>query len=303
MRATEGKLYKSASCLPTFFGNKSYLGIGKWGLLEVQNHHEALIDLATWEAVQAIQKLDPRAGLRNPMRIAYPSLLSGLAYCSYCGAALVYHSMNHKKYPWKFYFCGKRERSKGLKICEAKRMSANKINAVVLDTVLHRILTPSYFDALLDETRKQFIDLETLDAQITRKRIDLSYVERAITNLLELVESFGVNENARKRLREKELEQMSIKQEIRDTEAQRETLTLEITPEALALILNHWRDQIIQANQSNDIAAVKVLLSYFVDRVEINPANVTIKYKYPIETLMQSSPTPSPAISRVGAPI
>jgi hypothetical protein len=104
-------------------------------------------------------------------------------------------------------------------------------------------------------------------------------------------------------LREKELEQMSIKQEIRDTEAQRETLTLEITPEALALILNHWRDQIIQANQSNDIAAVKVLLSYFVDRVEINPANVTIKYKYPIETLMQSSPTPSPAISRVGAPL
>ena len=180
MRATEGKLYTSATCLPTFFGNKSYLGIGKWGALEVQNHHEALIDLETFEAVQAIQRLDPRAGLRNPRRIAYPSMLAGLAYCSYCGAALIHHHTNYKDYPWSYYFCGKRERSKGLKICEAKRMSAKKINAIVLDTVLHRILTASYFDALLDETRKQFVDLETFETQLRQKRIDLSYTERAI---------------------------------------------------------------------------------------------------------------------------
>jgi DNA invertase Pin-like site-specific DNA recombinase len=299
MRATEGKLYTSATCLPTFFGNKSYLGIGKWGELEVQKHHEALIDFDTWDAVQAVQKLDPRTGMRNPRRIAYPSLLSGFAYCSYCGAALVHHSMKHKKYPWSYYFCGKRERSKGLKICEAKRMSANKINAVVLDTVLYRILTPSYFDALLHETRKQYIDLESIDAQIRQKRLDLSYIERAISNLFELVESFGVNENAKKRLREKELEQMSAKQEIKDIEAQRETLTLEITPEALALVLDHWRNQIIQANQSNDIAAVKVLLSCFIERVEVNPVNVTIKYKYPIQTLMATST----ALPSVGAPL
>jgi len=299
MRATEGKLYTSATCLPTFFGNKSYLGIGKWGDLEVQNHHPALIDLATWEAVQAVQKLDPRTGMRNPRSIAFPSLLSGLAYCSYCGAALVHHSMKHKKYPWSYYFCGKRERSKSLKVCEAKRISANKINAVVLDTVLYRILTPSYFDALLTETRKQYVSLETIDAQLKQKRLDLSYIERAISNLFELVESFGVNENTKKRLREKELEQMIARQEIKDIEAQRETLTLEITPEALALVLDHWRNQIIQANQSNDIASVKVLLSYFIERVEANPANVTIKYKYPIQTLMTTSTAPSP----VGAPL
>jgi DNA invertase Pin-like site-specific DNA recombinase len=296
MHATEGKLYKSANCFATFFSNKSYLGLGKWGLLEVENHHAAAITRDTWDAVQAIQKLDARNGLRNPMRIAYPSLLSGLAYCSYCGAAVVYHSMNHKKYPWKFYFCGKRERSKGLKVCEAKRVSANKVNAVVLDTVLYRVLTPSYFDALLTETKKQYIDIETIDAQLTQKRNNLSHVERAISNLLELVESFGVNESASKRLKEKEIERMNLKQEITDIESQRETLNLEVTPEALALVLDHWRNQIIQANQNNDIASVKVLLSYFVERVEINPVNVTIKYKYPIETLMHS-----PAFSPVGA--
>jgi DNA invertase Pin-like site-specific DNA recombinase len=302
MRATEGKLYKSVTCLPTFFGNKSYLGIGKWGELEVENHHEAAIDLATWETVQEIQKLDPRTGLRNPRRIAYPSLLSGLAYCSFCGAALVYHNTcyrrNHNRTPWEYYFCGKRERSKGLKLCEAKRMSAKKINAIILDNVLNRILTPSYFDALLAETKKQYVDTETIDAKIKQKRNDLSYAERAISNLLELIESFGVNESATKRLREKELERMNTKQEIRDIESQRETLTLDITPEALALVLTYWRDQIIQATQSNDIASARVLVSYFVERIEIDHANVTIKYKYPIQTLMHTSSVST----HVGAP-
>ena len=148
----------------------------------------------------------------------------------------------------------------------------------------------------LAETKKQYMDIETIDAQLTQKRNNLSHVERAISNLLELVESFGVNESASKRLREKEIERMNIKQEITEIESQRETLNLEVTPEALALVLDHWRNQIIQANQNNDIASVKVLLSYFVDRVEINPVNVTIKYKYPIETLMHS-----PAFSPVGA--
>jgi hypothetical protein len=90
-----------------------------------------------------------------------------------------------------------------------------------------------------------------------------------------------------------------IKTQIKDIEAQRETLTLEITPEALALVLDHWRNQIIQANQSNDIAAVKVLLSCFIERVEVNPVNVTIKYKYPIQTLMATST----ALPSVGAPL
>jgi transposase-like protein len=168
-------------------------------------------------------------------------------------------------------------------------MSAKKINTIVLDTILYRVLTPSYFDDLLAETKKQYADTETIDAQIKQKRNDLAHIERAISNLLELVESFGVNESATKRLTAKEIERMDLKQEIRGIESQRETLNQGVTPEALALVLDHWKNQIIEANQNNDIATVRVLLSYFLDRVEINRTNVTIKYKYPIETLMQPS--------------
>jgi hypothetical protein len=69
------------------------------------------------------------------------------------------------------------------------------------------------------------VDTETIDAKIKQKRNDLSSIERAISNLLELIESFCVNESAAKRLREKEPERMNTKQEIKDIESQRETHT------------------------------------------------------------------------------
>ena len=56
MQATRGKLYKTKNCLRAFFANKTYLGVGKCGGIEVENHHPALVDQATWDAVQDVQK-------------------------------------------------------------------------------------------------------------------------------------------------------------------------------------------------------------------------------------------------------
>ena len=53
-QATHGKIFAAKDSWYRFFINKAYLGIGVWGELEISDHHQALIDLATWEAVQAI---------------------------------------------------------------------------------------------------------------------------------------------------------------------------------------------------------------------------------------------------------
>ncbi|HNE68252.1 MAG TPA: hypothetical protein PLE39_07720, partial [Anaerolineales bacterium] len=195
-------------------------------------------------------------------------------------------------------YCGDRERAKGFSSCKSKRISARKVNALVLDAILNRILTPHYFNALLDETKKLYVDTETIDAQLSQKRLDLSYTERAIKNLLELVEAFGVNESAKERLRQKELEKLNLMQEIKDIETRKRLIKIEVTPEALALVFEQWRKQIIDADKNNDVAAVRALLAGFIDRVEIESPNVTIRYKYPIQSLIATSPDLLP----VGAP-
>jgi hypothetical protein len=284
-RATRGKLYKSVNCWITFFSNRSYLGIGKCGDKEFPDHHEAAIDQATWDAVQRVQKSHPRAGLRHPMRVAFPSMLSGLARCRTCGAAMVYHAQASRN--WPYYICGKRDRQKTSKSCDGKRVNARKVNTIILDTVLNQVLTPEYFDALLAEIKSQMTDSASLEAEITEKRADLRTVERAIQNLLELAESFG-SETVLTRLKQKESERLQLAAQITELEARRDMLQIEIAPEALALVLDTWRKQIITANESGDIAAVRSLLSRFVEKVELSYTTAKVFYTYPIDSLNRS---------------
>jgi len=281
-RATRGKLYKSVNCWITFFSNESYRGIGKCGDKRFPDHHEAAIDLATWEAVQRVQKLNPRAGLRHPRRVAHPSMLSGLARCSRCGAAMIYHAQVSRN--WPYYICGKRDRQKTSRSCDGRRINARKVNALILDMVLNRILTPDYFDALLAEIKNQMTDTASLEAEITEKRRDLRAVERGIGNLLDLAESFGTGA-ALDRLKQREAERSQLTAEIKTIEARRDFQQVEITPEALALVLDTWRAQIIAAHESGDVAAVRSLLSRFVEKIELDYTTAKVWYTYPIDSL------------------
>jgi len=288
-RATEGKLYNTPGCWITFFSNRSYLGYGKCGDKEFPDHHVPAIDLGTWEAVQRVKALTPRSGLRHPRRIAFPSMLSGLAVCGECGAAMVYHASSRRN--WPFYFCGKRDSQQSRHECNARRMSAHKVDALVLDAVLNRVLTMDYFYSLLEETKKQLSDTETLQAQIEEKRADLRTVERAIQNLLELAESFGAG-SAVERLKRREAERSKIAAEIKNIEARRDAAMVEISPEALALVLNLWRAQIQKANESGNVGTVRSLLSRFVEKVELSYTTAKIWYTYPTNSLIQSNENP-----------
>ncbi len=53
-QATHSKLYTAANSWHSFFRNKAYLGVGKSGELEVEDHHEPLITWDLWEAVQKL---------------------------------------------------------------------------------------------------------------------------------------------------------------------------------------------------------------------------------------------------------
>lgn len=283
-RATHGRLYRSRHCWITFFSNRSYLGIGKCGDKEFPNHHEAAITPELWEAVQRVQKLTPRGNLRHPRRVAFPSLLGGLAFCSECGAAMVHHAASRRN--WPFYFCGRRDSQQARHVCNARRIGARKVDALVLDTVLNQILTLDFFYNLLEEVKKQMSDVETLQAQIEQKRAERRAVERAIQNLLDLAESFGAGASL-ERLKQREAERSQLSAEIKDIEARRDAASIEITPEALALVLDAWRTQIVQADAFGDVAAVRSLIARFVSKVELSYTTVKIWYTYPADSLIQ----------------
>ena len=285
-RATGGKIYKSINCWPTFFNNKTYLGIGKCGDLEVSDHHEAAITQKEWEAVQSLVQASPWYGKtghpNHPRRKGNPSLLSGMAFCIHCGTAIIHH-IGHKGHQWPYYVCGDKDRKKGFNDCKARRVGAKKAEEAILNTVLNRILTRTYFEELLAELRSRMEDSEGLEAEISEKQTALREIDQGIQNLLDLAEAFGAGA-ALERLKQREVERVGLVAELNQLEAKKEISKVEIAPEALSLAIDTWRGQVLEKVEAGDIPAMKDVLRRFVSKIELGYKQARIEYTYPLDT-------------------
>lgn len=282
--ATKGKIYSIKNSWTSHFRNKSYLGIGKAGGREILNHHTALITQELWDAVRKVEAAMPRYGRQGEVlhhrRMKYPSLLSGLSVCIYCGSAMVLHT--EKDY--RSYACGKRERQCGYKDCQqSRRVNARKADRAILDAVLDQILSPAFVHDLLNDIQEQLIDTTTIDREIGNVNNLLIATESGITRLMELAERTGNNiEEISVRLKKLKQEQAEHMTTIKRLKAERDVEVPQITPDALARLFDAWRSQIASAYQNGDILKAKKLLYQFVRKIELGYNAAVIHYTYPL---------------------
>jgi DNA invertase Pin-like site-specific DNA recombinase len=277
-KATGGRVYTSKPSWASHFKNKSYLGIGKAGDLEIPDHHDPIITPELWEAVRKVEKEVRKK--YHYKRTRHPSLLSGISFCLYCGAAMVLHTEKN----YRSYACGKRERQRGgYKDCaEARRVNARKVESLVLETILTRILLAQDFEVLIKEIRSQFVDTSTIDEEIGKANNLLINVERSINRLLNLAERAGDIEELSARLVDLKREKAELETRMKVLKAQRNVQAPEITPEALSYVFAELRAQIQEAVQSGDILTAKRLISRVVNRIEMSNKTCIIHYTLPI---------------------
>lgn len=150
-----------------------------------------------------------------------------------------------------------------------------------MDAVLNKILTPAFADEILEELKTLFSDSETITQDLKRKRYELNETKRAINNLLELAETFGAK-SAGEKLKQRETQKTILEAEIKSL-VQRKNSEIEITPEALAVVVNTWRASIIQASESGDVLALRSMLARFITKIELDYHRAKIWYTFPIE--------------------
>lgn len=282
--ATKGKIYSIKNSWTSHFRNKSYLGIGKAGGLEIPNHHAALVTQELWDAVRKVEAAMPRYGRQGELlhhrRMKYPSLLSGLSVCIYCGSAMVLHT--EKDY--RSYACGKRERQCGYKDCQqSRRVNARKADRAILDAVLDRILSPEFVNDLVSDIQNKMTAADDIDREIGKANDLLIATENGITRLVELAERTGANiEEISVRLKKLKQEQAEHITTIKRLKAERDVEVPQITPEALARLFSFWREQIAITYQNGDILKAKKLLYQFVQKIELGYNAAVIHYTYPL---------------------
>jgi len=275
IKATGGRLYTSKNSFPTFFRNRSYLGY--YG--EVPDHHEPLITHEVFDAVQRLMNVTPfKRGAQHPRRVASPSLLSGLCRCAECGAMMVY-GVGNKKYPWRFYMCGNKNR-KGYAACPSKRIGANNAEAHFLKAVKEKILTVEYLAEVIAEAKKKFESKEKIEIEIKAARRELEDLDLSIQRTLNTIEKTG-SAAAQDRLAQREAERAKAKSDLDLLLRQAEAAQVEIQPAAMQAIVSAWQERLSQLEDAGNVRELKTWLSQFVTGVELgyNKAVIHVTYK------------------------
>jgi hypothetical protein len=195
-------------------------------------------------------------------------------------STLVAYGWGSKKHPWLFYMCGKKNRH-GYAACPSKRIGAKNAEAQIIAAILNQVLTPKYLSEVIAETKKKFISTDEIERQIKTARRRLEDLDIVIQRTLNAIEKTG-SAAAQERLMQREAEKIQVKDEIERLSAQLATAQIEITPEAMEIVLQAWHDQFAKVQEEGNIRDIKAWLMQFVSRIDLGYNKARIHYTYPM---------------------
>ncbi|HCI53074.1 MAG TPA: recombinase family protein [Gallionella sp.] len=153
----------------------------EWILLNV----EPIIDSAIFESTRA--KCESRSPAKiSPRLVTSLILLTGLLKCGCCGAGLT--TATGKGGLYRYYKCNTRI-NQGAKQCSTPAIPMDKLDGIVMDAMLEKILVPDRLKLMLTELRKlqktKANDQEELQKPLNR---ELAEIQAGTTRLYEAVE-------------------------------------------------------------------------------------------------------------------
>ena len=118
-----------------------------------KGEHEAIVDEATWQKVQACLRRNGRSG-GGAVRNRHGALLKGLLYCIPCQSSMIhtYTARNNRRY--RYYVCA-RAQKEGWDTCPSKSIPAAQIEDFVVDQIRRVGSNPELAAKVLDQARAQ----------------------------------------------------------------------------------------------------------------------------------------------------
>lgn len=213
---TSTRLYGSINSYKTFFTNKIYIGILEFGDLVIDNYCKPIIDITTWNNVQA--RIKDRAQKefkdRHPRRANSVYLLSGLVKCAKCGSPLNGNTVSRQtNRGWdQAYRCSRAKRRLD---CDAKRIPRHLLESAVFASIVENILLPESIHAhqqiaIENQTHGETLRQDKI-ASLTGERAELS---RQIANLTKAIAETGHNAALLDALKLKETQRAQVRTEL-----------------------------------------------------------------------------------------
>lgn len=235
--------------------NRTYLGRYKLGADEFPGP-EALVDEATWTAVQARFVTRAEQGRKVRRMTETTFILSGLARCGECGALLeaTTDQRGGKGNPWRSYRCRQ---------CDLGRVNAAVVEPAVIRIVLDTVLTQERMGKLLARVREMLND-PAVDVELVELGPAIGAKKRAIGTLLDAIEQ-GAGAATYERLHQREAELAQLEERRRVLEERRQMANAPFGDEDLRIVIDRMRAQVTD----EDPGVVRQALRRYVERVDL----------------------------------
>jgi site-specific DNA recombinase len=240
----------------------------EWILL----HVEPIIDPAIFEAVRV--RRESRTPAKIPPRVLNsPTLLTGIIKCNICGAGMT--TATGKGGLYRYYKCNTRI-SKGNQLCSTPSLPMKKLDALVMEALLDKVLTPSRMKVMLSELRKrQKSKINKQDDQSKPLQRELELISAGTTRLYEAVEKglLPLDETLQERVQQLKTKKEEILFKLAAMK-NRNALPLEnISTDRLDLFARAMRNVLVENKNAGAKAYLRLLISEI--RIKDKQAEIT----------------------------
>jgi site-specific DNA recombinase len=243
----------------------------------VPDTHKGIVSQADFDRVQTLLA-DRRPFIRPPRGVSSPYVLSGLAHCSKCGAAMIGTAAKSGKY--LYYECDARFK-KGKDSCVGLRFRKEMVENFVLDKIRQNILTKENLTKLVHLINGELLETASrLEKQLEQTEKELTKISGKLTKLYVALESGKLDmDDLAPRIKELRAYQHELQQ-------QRDSLIARIEsdePEKLdENEVMSYVNELEQVLGEKSFLQQKTFLRRFVKRVEINPKGFVMDYTIPV---------------------
>ena len=265
--------------------NEIYTGVFVWGKnskrgnepVRTENICPPIIDRETFLKVQTMMK-ERMPKKVHPRRASSPFLLSGIAYCGYCGKALV--GKYAKNGEFAYYVCGTLDK-KGGGSCSAKYLNTDKFESLVIKQIKEHILTRENLiklvrmvnEAMDTATRSYQNEFELISDSIAdiNHRLERLYdaIETGKLNLDDVVIRIRELRQRQEQLQAKRLE---IESEMSDRKV--ELADLET--------VSYYVDDLHNLLKEGTLAERRAFIRSFIKEVKVTGGEAVLSYSMPI---------------------
>jgi site-specific DNA recombinase len=292
LRTRSGKLFGTTT-INFWLKNPAYTGSLVWNRTDrtsdkpfrkpaaetivVPDTHKGIVSVADFDRVQVLLA-DRRPFIRPPRGVSSPYVLSGLAHCSKCGAAMIGTAAKSGKY--LYYECDNRFK-KGKDSCVGLRFRKEMVENFVLDKIRQNILTKENLTKLVHLINGELLETASrLEKQLEQTEKELTKISGKLTKLYVALESGKLDmDDLAPRIKELRAYQHELQQ-------QRDSLISRIEsdePEKLdENEVMSYVNELEQVLGEKSFLQQKTFLRRFVKRVEINPKGFVMDYTIPV---------------------